>query len=308
MVTRYFDNIRGKYPDTIKVLLVAPSGKAAHLIHGTTLHTAFALPVNQYGNQLPVLSSDIANCVRTQLIDLEVVIVDEVSMAGTKMFHWVDQRMRQIKGVNKPFGGVSVLVVGDLNQLAPVGDKKVFVPYDPGNSGIGNLFEISELWKEFSYYELTEIMRQKDEVKFIEALNHLASGDMTEEDIQLFKDRETPPHLVPESAIRLFWSNEDVDNFNASRIQDAPGETFSSKAFDRIDGKLPKSVKDRTLKSLKNMKRSQTYGLSNELDLKVGIRYMITTNIDIEDGLVNGACGVLKHIEFDEKNPEEPKT
>lgn len=308
LATRYFDNIRGKDPDTIKVLLVAPSGKAAHLIHGTTLHTAFALPVNQYGNQLPVLSDDIANCVRVQLIDLGLIILDEVSMAGTKIFHWVDQRLRQIKGVNKPFGGVSVLVVGDLNQLAPVGDKRVFVPYDPGNSGIGTLFAISELWKEFSYYELTEIMRQRDEANFIEALNHLASGDMTEDDIKLFKDRETPEHLVPESAIRLFWSNEDVDNYNAMRIRNAPGEKFSSKAFDRVDGNLSRSVKLRQLQTLKNMKRSETYGLPYDLDLKVGIRYMVTTNIDIEDGLVNGACGILKHIEFDEENPTQPKT
>lgn len=60
--------------------------------------------------------------------------------------------------------------------------------------------------------------------------------------------------------------------------------------------------------ALKNKKSSETYGMVSRLCLKIGIRYKITTNLDIEDGLVNGTCGMLKYIQFDEKNPSEPIT
>ncbi|XP_031629676.1 uncharacterized protein LOC116344956 [Contarinia nasturtii] len=310
LITKHFDDLRAAQPDKLKVLLTAPSGKAAHLIHGTTLHTAFSLPVNQYGGQLAPLSSDLANAVRVQLREVKLVIMDECSMIGTKIFHQCHHRLVQIFGKNEPFGGASIIVVGDMNQLSPVGDQKIFVPMrNINNTEIGALFgPISPLWEHFEYFELTQIMRQKDEAQFIVALNNLAAGKMTPEDIAFIKSRQTQEDLVPLEAIRLFRSNADVDNFNEMAIQKAWGETIKCEAIDRIDGKPNIHVKQRTLLALKNRKRSETFGLAHNIDLKIGIRYMITTNIDIEDGIVNGACGVLKYIQFEENQPNKPKT
>lgn len=307
LVTHHFDNLRGADPSTIKVLLTAPNGKAAHLINGTTLHTAFALPVNQYGgNELPELSSDIANSIRVQLIGLKLLIIDEISMVGTRLLYWIHQRLVQICGRNEPFGGICVIVVGDLNQLAPIRDSKVFVPFkNPNNISLGKLIgPISPLWEHFEYFELSEIMRQRDEAEFIEALNHLATGNMTEADIAIIKSRETKRDSVPSTAIRLFHTNADVDNYNEERIEKASGDSVKVEAFDRVDGKPSDKVKKRTLAILKNKNRSETYGLPHRINLKIGIRYMITTNIDIEDGLVNGACGILKYIEFEKNQPK----
>lgn len=158
VVNHYFSKTPGNNPDTLKVLLCAPSGKAAFLIGGVTLHTAFALPFGQFGGQMPELSADMANSIRVKLFDLQLLIIDEISMVGSRMLNRIDTRLRQIKGVNENFGGVSVLVVGDLKQLRPVLDKYVFE-----NSSTTNLSILvdSPLWSDFYYFELTEIMRQK---------------------------------------------------------------------------------------------------------------------------------------------------
>ncbi|CAB0002561.1 unnamed protein product, partial [Nesidiocoris tenuis] len=175
LVHYYFDHKPEieKVDDPVYVLLTAPSGKAAFLIDGITLHTAFALPVVQFGGNMPELSEDIANTIRCRLIRLKLLIVDEASMCGSVTLHRIDNRLRQIMGRDVPFGGVSVLLVGDLNQLPPVLDGPIFRPIRTGGlAGLAGTF----LWDEFKFFELTEIMRQKDEKTFINALNSIAAG------------------------------------------------------------------------------------------------------------------------------------
>ena len=202
-------------PDTVR--LCAPSGKAAFLINGSTLHSSFALPIVQFGGSMPELSEDIANTIRTELFNLKLLIIDEISMVGSRVLHQVDTRLRQIMGLNKSFGGVSVLLVGDLHQLPPVIDKPIY--FAPNNNPL-NIFTENTLWKEFSYFELTEIMREEDDIFFIHALNNLAIGNMSEEDIKLIRTRETQDILIPSNTIRLYAENVDVDNFNAIKIKE----------------------------------------------------------------------------------------
>lgn len=121
--TRYYNRPAGTNPASAKVLLCAFTGKAAFNIRGMTLHSAFSLPVTQFGGAMPELSHDVANSIRSNLIDTKLFIIDEVSMVGQKMFCKVDTRMKQIFGCNRPFGGRSVIVLGDMNQLSPIGDR-----------------------------------------------------------------------------------------------------------------------------------------------------------------------------------------
>lgn len=137
-------------------------------------------------------------------------------------------------------------------------------------------------------------MRQKDDISFVQALNNLVIGKMTVEDIRLIKSRETSDGDVPIEAIRLYKTNIDVDTYNEIRIRKMEGDLFKHHAHDAIAGKLSKKMRKSKLKAMKGMPKHQTYGLQNVLNLKVGIRYIITANIDIEDGLVNGATGTLK--------------
>ncbi|GBM80454.1 ATP-dependent DNA helicase PIF1 [Araneus ventricosus] len=304
-VTNYFNSQPGSTGDHIYVLLCAPSGKAAFLIEGVTLHTAFALPVSQFGGQMPELSTEVTSTIRNKLFNTKLLIIDEISMVGSTLFSRVDSRLRQIKGVNKPFGGISVLVVGDLNQLPPVMDSPIF---KMGKcSEFCELIEENPLWGLFLFYELKEIMRQKDEFEFIEALNSLASGNMKEKQIELIKSRELSASAVPRSAIRLYSENKCVDVYNEDKIRNHPGPEYISIAKDVILGKLAESTKERVLEGLKRKKLNEMNGLPHRLTLKIGIKYMITNNIDVEDGLVNGACGILKLITFENNKSHELK-
>lgn len=302
LLSHHFDNQPGEVTDTIKVLLTAFAGKAAFLINGTTLHTAFALPVNQSAH-IPELSADIANTIRAQLRDLKVLIIDEISMVGARTLDRVNQRLIQIMGKNESFGGISVIFVGDLNQLPPVFDKAV---YDAPEDDDLKFLAGPVLFDEFRYFELTQIMRQKDEKDFIEALNNIAIGNMTAKDIELIETRVKDEKEVPQEAIRLYSTNEEVNKFNDRRIKQRKGLLNIVLSKESFTGKITAATKKKLQSVYANKPLQQTGGLSGRVSLKVGIKYMITTNIDVEDGLVNGACGVLRHIHFASLSDPKP--
>ncbi|CAF4366401.1 unnamed protein product, partial [Rotaria magnacalcarata] len=124
-ILRLYNPLPGSNPDSIRAALCAPTGKAAALIDGMTL---------------------------------QLLIIDEISMVGFTMFQHVDARLQQIMRTKKPFGGISVIVLGDFNQLRPVGDKYIFQFNNSYNALVDN-----PLWSLFELFELTEIMRQKDD-------------------------------------------------------------------------------------------------------------------------------------------------
>ena len=106
-------------------------------------------------------------------------------MVGSGMFNFLNVRLHKIMGNKEPFGGISVITVGDLFQLKPVFDKWIF-----GNSQIGYDALASNIWAEyFTLFELTEIVRQKDDKEFAELLNRLREGKHSKDDIALLKQR-----------------------------------------------------------------------------------------------------------------------
>lgn len=301
LITYHFDHKAGANPDSIKVLLTAFAAKAAVLIGGTTLHTAFQLPVQQYRGPLTKLSEDVTSTIRAALLDLKVLIIDEISMTGSTLLEQVNQRLRQIFGVNQPFGGISVIVVGDLQQLPPVGDRLVFLP--PYTKDKLADLAGSTLWDVFKYFTLTEIMRQKDEKEFIVALNNLAMGQMTPENIALINSRVVNKNAVPKNALRLYSRNSDVDEYNNQKIDEQEGDLVEVLAKDFIKGKVSEAIKQKMLRGLQTRSTNTTQGLPYKLRLKIGIRYAISANIDIEDGLVNGTTGILMHIHYEKNIP-----
>jgi hypothetical protein len=148
----------------------------------------------------------------------------------------IDQRLRQITGVDAPFGGIVVIVVGHMRQLAPIAAPYVFdVPgHLPNGAVVGNY-----LWQEnFTFYELTEIMRQRGEAKFCKALNNMSEGQMDDNDIALIKTRETSEIIVPpDEAVWLFKTNAECVAHNNIVHQKLGTEGALSTALDHIQGK-----------------------------------------------------------------------
>lgn len=122
---RYLTSDPGENPEDCRVLLCAPTGKAAFHINGITLHSAFRIPANQ-GYDRTLLSSDALNSLRTKYRNLTVVMIDEVSMVGNNMLNLINERLKQIKGNTLPFGGLHMIFIGDLFQLKPVMDGWIF--------------------------------------------------------------------------------------------------------------------------------------------------------------------------------------
>lgn len=112
----YINTIPGENPDNNKVLKAAPTREAAFNIKGNTLHSAFKIPVNR-GFSYTTLDSDRLNTIRTQLRQLQVIFIDEISMVGSGMFNFLNLRLQQITDTNRPFGGLSTIAVGDLYQV-----------------------------------------------------------------------------------------------------------------------------------------------------------------------------------------------
>lgn len=93
---RYYFKQPDCNPEQLHFILCAPTGKASHNIGGTTMHTAFILPVNQYYGALLPLTSSNKNTLYSKLRDLKFILIDEISMVGAKMLQYTDLRLKQI--------------------------------------------------------------------------------------------------------------------------------------------------------------------------------------------------------------------
>lgn len=123
-------------------------------------------------------------------------------------------------------------------------------------------------------------MRQTEQKEFTDALNNVAIGGMTNANVDLMKTREVKEgEIIPEEAIYLFRYNVAVDKRNDERITNHEGNEVRVNAIDDIKGDIEEGI----LNELKTKRYPDTRGLPSTLRLKIGIKYMITSNIDTED-------------------------
>jgi DNA replication protein DnaC len=148
-------------PDDVTVLLTALTGVAAFNINiqGMTVHSALLLGTSKLTTQ--PLTQDKLNTLRTKLSNLQLLIIDEISMVGSNMLLQIHKRLQQLKGKgdDATFGDISILAVGDLYQLRPVAQPHVFAQV---GDAYARLHKSGSLWlDEFKMIELNEIMRQR---------------------------------------------------------------------------------------------------------------------------------------------------
>lgn len=260
-----------------KAVILAPTGLAAINVRGQTIHSFFHLPPRFID---PNSSIRIANSRIYR--DLDVIIIDEISMVRADLFDGLDRFLRTNgKDRNLPFGGIQIIVVGDLFQLPPIVARE--------ETHIFNQFFESPYFFSsdafsggaFSIIELTHIFRQKDEA-YISLLNKIRIGEISTQDLELVNNRIVTRDYekVRREYITLATTNSVVSAINDSELNkiDHPLFTYTAK----IEGNFP--TEDRALP------------VDLELKLKVGARVIFVKN-DKGRRWVNGTSGVIYELE-----------
>ena len=178
------------------------------------------------------MSADQLNTFRIKYKHLKVVIIDEISMVGKKTFDFIDTRLQQLTGIRAPFGGLSVIAVGDFYQLKPVGDRLVFLDLKEGAKALA-----PNSWKDhIKIYELVDIMRQKDDLKFAQLLNRLRLNVLTEEDKDDLRKRvvDSNSSEYPRDAVHLFAEKEGMYKHNEKSMNGIDGEEVDIPCHDTV--------------------------------------------------------------------------
>ena len=156
-----------------RIIVVAPTGVAAINAGGMTIHSFFQLPFAPFVPNAQIKSKfDFSKEKRRIIASLDLLIIDEISMVRSDLLDAIDVVLRRFKNRYLPFGGVQLLMIGDLQQLTPVvtpEDERLLAPfYDtPYFFGSKALQQI-----EYVTIQLEKVYRQEDDV-FISVLNHI---------------------------------------------------------------------------------------------------------------------------------------
>ena len=277
-----------------KHVVLAPTGIAAINAGGVTLHSFFKLPFH------PLLPNDVQYSVRNLrktlkynsekikiLRELELVIIDEISMVRADVIDFIDKVLRVYsQNMREPFGGKQLLLVGDIFQLEPVvkeDDRQLLQPFYP------SLFFFDA--KVFGQVqpvaiELKTVYRQTDP-SFIRLLDDIRTSQVTDADLRLLNNRVEDEVALPSTgsnlSITLSTRRDTVDYINTRKLDELDGEPEVFKGI--IQGEFPES----------NLPTPQ------ELQLKVGAQVLFVKN-DLAHRWVNGTLGTV--IGFDEEEHE----
>lgn len=225
--TTLLQKIRHDYHGKKVIVTLAPTGVAAENANGFTMHSFLRLPLTPYApnykkNNLYALEDSCVDVVR----NLDMMIIDEISMVRCDMLDAADNILRHYRKNDKPFGGVQLIMFGDLYQLMPVAKAEDWnkikefyeTPY----------FFSSAVLSKLEYYicELSKVYRQKDDA-FVKTLNNIRVGRITLSDINLINTRFVSSEEVTTSknAVTLMTRNWKTKTYNNERLTAIDGVT-----------------------------------------------------------------------------------
>ncbi|ASZ12379.1 helix-turn-helix domain-containing protein [Chitinophaga pendula] len=280
-------------------VVIAPTGVAAINAGGVTMHSFFQLPFGPYipgskrGFGADNISTDkhtlfrnirFNNDKKLLLQEMELLIIDEVSMVRCDMLDAMDQILRHYR--NRPllpFGGVQVLYIGDLFQLPPVMPEQEWQLLSQYYES-PFFFHAKVIEQQPPLYiELKKIYRQNEQT-FIDVLNRVRNNQVEEYDLSLLNDRYDPSFVGRDGEyIVLTTHNRKADDINNARLSAMPGKVW------RFEGKIEGDFSDKALPT------------DLELQLKPGAQVMFLKN-DIAEPrrYYNGKIAVVKEIAADE--------
>ena len=301
--------VKSTYKQTV---IVAPTGIAALNAGGVTIHSFFQLP---FGGFIPDFnaSAEFSGGVKLEnknslmrhfrmngrqksiLQNLELLVIDEVSMLRADILDAIDWVLRNIRKVNQPFGGVQVLFIGDLMQLPPV-----FKPAEwqfLRNYYRGMYFFNAKVIEEKSpvYIELEKVYRQDNE-EFIAILNNLRTNSITQSDVEKLNQY-----------VQIDFNAEEHDDYITLTTHNNTADQINQRAL----GKLKANSKTYEAE-ITGMFPEHLFPIDASMELKIGAQVMFIKNdLSAEKEFFNGKMGRIIALEHDEVKvnfPEEKKT
>lgn len=264
-----------------KCIVLAPTGIAAVNAGAMTIHSFFQFGLGPFVQGVIEPKSDFRiNKSKLELIrHLQLLIIDEVSMVRADLMDHIDVELRRIRRNSKPFGGVQLLMIGDLQQLPPIahgGEDELLRQY------YKTLYFFSSAAlksMKYSCIELKNVYRQTDR-HFIDILNHARNCTLTSQDISDLNARYIPGFSPkPEDGyIRLMTHNRQVDYVNETELEKLDSKPYTFVAA--VTGTFPE----------------ESYPTADSLTLKKGAQVMFIKN-DPERRFINGTLGEVKSID-----------
>jgi PIF1-like helicase/HRDC domain/UvrD-like helicase C-terminal domain len=267
-----------------KLAVIAPTGVAAINAGGMTIHSFLQLPLGPLipgGNAQP--ERNYSDEKLELLASLELLIIDEISMVRPDVLDQIDLVLRNVKINSRPFGGVQLLLIGDLSQLSPIIREEEWAmlnryyntPY----------FFSSQVLQKTPYVriELSHVFRQKEQA-FVDILNGMRGQQLSAENLALLNERYRPDFIptAEEPYITLTTHNSIVQQLNAEFLVALAGTEQEFKAT--IRGEFPRDA----------------YPTETELKLKTGAQVMFVKNdSSAEKKYYNGKIGMVQRLESD---------
>ena len=269
----------GKLP----VKVCAPTGTAARNIRGQTIHSLLKISLNLYSDYKPVHPYTL-QLLRLEFQGVHTIFIDEVSMVSDQMLTIISRRLGEIMDKDIPFGGLNVILVGDIFQLRPVKGSPVF--------------ENQLLWRLFQPYYLRENVRQIADPAYGRLLSRVRLGLVMPQDIAALKQRlinvetDDKPHIL-----HIYPTRKEVKEYNSMRQKHLKTETVEIKAehfFSSTDTNSGGEVDDQYIPNDDRIAGN----LPHTLQLSVGSRVMLIRNLMTAKGLVNGAIGTITSVDM----------
>jgi len=280
-----------------EVVIVAPTGIAALNAGGVTIHSFFQLPFAGFipdfkfpgsfnesvrlENKSTMLHHFKMNKSKRAIIrNLELLIIDEVSMLRADVLDAMDWMLRNVRKINKPFGGLQVLFIGDLLQLPPVVKPQEwnFMREYYHGPFFFNAHVIQE--DKPLYIELQKVYRQQDQT-FLNILNNLRNNEITEQDTEVLNKYVDPDFksIDHDDYITLTTHNADADRINKEALSRLDSKEIS---FDsEVTGNFPEHL----------------YPIDQSMTLKEGAQVMFIKNdLSQDKNFYNGKMGIISKL------------
>lgn len=270
-----------------RMVVIAPTGIAAINAGGVTMHSFFQLPFAPYIPDTTFASQQTFHKFGKEKINIirsmDLLVIDEVSMVRADLLDAIDAILRRYRDHYTPFGGVQLLMIGDLQQLTPVvkeNDWNLLKSYydTPFFFGSHALREA-----EYVTIELKQVYRQSD-LAFVKLLNKIRDNQADETVLEELNKRYIPDFHPEENEgyIRLTTHNHQAQKYNEQQLKLLPGEEYSFTAH--VEGTFPET----------------TYPADHVLTVKRGAQIMFLKNDSSgEHRFYNGKIGLVTDVSKD---------